>query len=170
MKTLLIILAAVAASLVLIAIAASAGTSSPSRAVSHAQDQAPLLTLPRAAAAGQSTLFGHIHSLELVGNRYELRFDPALWLTGITAQRAKGSKDVPNDYFILDTDHRLLTYIVPKTARVTILTRGTNTTPISVARLSQRVADGKTKHNGFWLLIGKQYPSPVLTIDQQYQP
>jgi hypothetical protein len=170
MKTLLIILTAIAASLVLVAIAATARTTSASHAVSHAQGQTALLTLPRATTAGQSTLFGHIRSLKPVGNRFELRFDPALWLTGITAQRAKGSKDVPNDYFILDTDHRLLTYIVPQTAHVTILTRGTNTTPISVARFAERVAGDKTRHAGFWLLIGKQYPSPVLTIDQQYQP
>ena len=60
-----------------------------------------LLKLPPAAAAGEFTMYGHIKSLTRKGRRFELRFDPALWLTGATASRAKiedtVSGDVAND-------------------------------------------------------------------------
>jgi len=139
-----------------------------------AQRQAPLLTLPRAAEAGQQTQFGRIASLNRVGSRYILRFDPASLLTGYTAQRAKredtGSGEVPNDYYILDETHRLLSYVVPAGTPVTVLTHGTNTTPISIAALSRRVRSGREKGVTFWLLIGNKYPTPVLSIDQQYRP
>ncbi len=139
-----------------------------------AQRQAPLLKLPRAADAGQQTQFGRINSLTRVGSRYVLRFDPASFLTGYTAERAKredtGSGDVPNDYYILDETHRLLSYVVPAATPVTVLTHGTNTTPISVAALARRVRSGQEKGVTFWLLIGNKYPTPVLSIDQQYRP
>ena len=139
-----------------------------------AQRQAPLLTLPRAAEAGQQTQFGRITSLNRVGSRYILRFDPALLLTGYTAQRAKredtGSGEVPNDYYILDETHRLLSYVVPAGTPVTVLTHGTNTTPVSIAALARRVRNGQEKGVTFWLLIGNKYPTPVLSIDQQYRP
>jgi hypothetical protein len=139
-----------------------------------AQRQAPLLTLPRAADAGQQTQFGRISSLTRVGSRYILRFDPASFLTGYTAERAKhedtGSSDVPNDYYIVDETHRLLSYVVPAGTPVTVLTHGTNTTTTSVAALARRVRNGDERGIGFWLLIGKQYPTPVRSIDQQYQP
>jgi hypothetical protein len=139
-----------------------------------AQQQAPLLKLPRAADAGQQTQFGRIDSLTRAGSRYVLRFDPASFLTGYTAERAKredtGSGDVPNDYYILDETHRLLSYVVPAGTPVTVLTHGTNTTPISVTALARRVRSGREKGIGFWLLIGSKYPTPALSIDQQYQP
>jgi hypothetical protein len=126
--------------------------------------------------------YGHVKSLIRKGNRFELRFDPALWLTGVPAERAKledtGSTDVPNDYYIVDEGHRLLTYVVPASARVTILTGGGATsTRITVAELAQIVAGRNPKHRrlseqkaGYWIRIGNQYPSPVLSLDQQYQP
>ncbi len=139
-----------------------------------AERQAPLLTLPRAAEAGQQTQFGRIGSLTRIGSRYILRFDPASLLTGYTAQRAKredtGSSEVPNDYYILDETHRLLSYVVPAATPVTVLTHGTNTTPISMAALARRVRSGREKGVTFWLLIGNKYPTPVLSIDQQYRP
>ena len=41
---------------------------------------------------------------------------------------------------------------------------------ISVAALARRVRGGQEQGVGFWLLIGNKYPTPVLSIDQQYQP
>jgi len=140
-----------------------------------AHRQARLLTLPRAAQAGQQTQFGYIHSLQRSGRaRYILRFDPAWFLTGYTAERAKledtGSTDVPNDYYIVDETHRLLSYAVPADTPVTVLTHGTNTTRISVAALARRVRSPQKQRVGFWLLIGNKYPTPVLSIDQPYRP
>src|SRR5438045_2286270 len=86
------------------------------------------LLLPRAAPAGQMTLFGHIRRLTRRGGHFELRFDPAWFTTGLTASRAKledtGSSDVPNDVYVIEEGHRLLTYIVPTTAQVTVLADG----------------------------------------------
>jgi hypothetical protein len=137
---------------------------------------APLLRLPRAARAGQSTLYGHIRSLRRTAGRYEMRFDPAQWLTGVTASRAAledtGSSDVPNDYYLVDESHRLFTYVVPASAHVTIVTglpgRGPCTTAVSVARLVRVVRAGTGF--GFWIRVGAKYPSLVLSLDQQYQP
>src|SRR5512132_2476207 len=86
--------------------------------------------------------YGHVKSLKPAASGYELRVDPALWLGGLTAQRAAVEDKVlppggpvPNDYYIRDEGHRLLTYRAPAGARVTVLTykdqiRGT---PITVA-------------------------------------
>src|SRR5919197_2880929 len=109
--------------------------------VAAGSSAAVVAKLPPAASAGQQTLYGHVKSLTRKGARFELRFDPAWWLTGVTASRAKredtGSSDVPNDYYIVEEGHRLLTYVVPATARVTVLTRGRPTTAITVSELAQ---------------------------------
>jgi hypothetical protein len=144
------------------------------------------LRLPRAAAAGETTQYGHIKSLRRVGARYQLRFDPALWLGGVTAERAavedgaiRPGQPVPNDYYIVDEGHRLLTFLVPKTARVTVLTNGINSTRITIAELAQIVKGRNPRHRplydrgnnlGYWLLVSYRYPSAVRSIDQQYQP
>ena len=44
--------------------------------------------LPPAAPAGQWVLFGHIRSLARKNGRFEMRFDPAWVLSGVTAERA----------------------------------------------------------------------------------
>jgi hypothetical protein len=125
-----------------------------------------LLLLPRAAAAGETTLYGHIKSLTRKGGRYELRFDPAWWLTGATAKRAKledtGSGDVANDYYVVEEGHRLLTFLVPAGAHVTVLVRGTCTTPVTVSQLARSVPPA-----GFWIRIRID---TVRSIDQQYRP
>jgi hypothetical protein len=89
-----------------------------------------------------------------------------------------GSADVPNDYYIVEEGHRLLTYVVAPTARVTVLTRGAPaTTRIAVAELAQLVKGRNPKHRkllepkaGFWIRIASSYPSPVVSLEQQYQP
>jgi hypothetical protein len=114
-----------------------------------------------------------------------LRVDPALWLSGVTAYHAAvedkaiaPGEPVSNDYYIRDSDHRLLTYRVPSNARVTVLTRaGTGpipTTAISVAEFAQIVQGKNPKHRrllepkaGFWLRVAIDR---VFSLDQQYQP
>lgn len=145
-----------------------------------------LLRLPRAAGAGQLSLFGHVESLTKKGSRYELRFDPALMLTGVTASRAAvedgvidPGQPVDNDYYIRDETHKLLTYLVPAGARVTVLVNpgaGLRSVPITVAKLSQIVKGRNPKgrplydrsnHLGYWALVDAD---TVRSLDQQYQP
>jgi hypothetical protein len=94
-------------------------------------------------------IFGHIKSLERSGDHYLLRFDPASFTSGVTANTAAAEdgavepgQPVPNDNYVVDESDRLLTYLVPETANVTILTTG-GTQPLyqtqsSVARCSSR--------------------------------
>ena len=126
-------------------------------------------------------LYGHVKSLTRTGHRFVMRIDPAWWLTGLAAERACGCKPVPNDYYVVDETHRLLTFAVRRDAHVTVLTRhGTGaipTTSISVAELAQLVKGKNPNHRqliepkaGFWIRIGDKYPNPVVSLDQQYQP
>ena len=121
-----------------------------------------------------------------MGARYELRFDPALWLGGVTAQRAavqdgaiRPGQPVPNDYYIVDEGHRLLTFLVPRTARVTVLDERHQLDADTVAELAQIVRGRNPRHRplydrdnnlGYWLLVSYRYPAAVRSIDQQYQP
>ena len=151
---------------------------------------APALGLSRSAGAPTSSpatkppsvFYGHIKTMVRKGQRFEIKFDPAWWLTGVAAQRAKledtGSSDVPNDYYIVEEGHRLLTFAVLANARVTVLTGGgDHSTRISAAELA-KIVNGKNPRNrrlserkaGFWIQIGPKYPNPAVTLDQQYQP
>jgi hypothetical protein len=136
---------------------------------------------PSERPVGAGTLYGHIRSLTRTGRSFQMRFDPAWWLSGRPAERAKledtGSADVPNDYYIVEEGHRLLTYVVPATARVTVLTGGVQTTRITVSELAEIVKGRNPRHRrlfepkaGFWIQVGARYPSPVLALYQQYQP
>ena len=127
----------------------------------------------------QTVLFGHIKSLTPKGADYELRFDPALFLTGETANVAAaedGTVDpgqpVPNDNYVVDEGHRLFTYIVPSDAKVTVLTKSPESTPITVAELAQIVAGDhkplwESIDTGFWL---RARIDTVRSLDQQYHP
>jgi hypothetical protein len=129
--------------------------------------------------------YGHIKSMTRKAGRFEMRFDPAWWLSGVAAQRAavedkviRPGEAVPNDYYIVEEGHRLLTYVVPATAHVTVLTGGgAHATSITVSELAQIVSGKNPKHRrlsepkaGFWIRIGVKYPNPALSLDQQYQP
>ena len=123
--------------------------------------------------------FGYIKSLERKGSGFELRFDPAWFLSGETANVAAAEdgavepgEPVPNDNYVVNEGHRLLTYIVPADARVTVLTESPEGTPISVEELAQIVA-GNHKPlwepitTGFWIRI---HIDTVRSLDQQYHP
>ena len=126
--------------------------------------------------------FGHVKSLERKGGGYELRFDPALMLSGQTANVAAAEdgavpagQPVPNDNYVVDEGHRLLTYEVPANAHVTVLTKGVTGSPISVAELAQLVRGenpfGKPLFEpiatGFWIRV---HVDTVRSLDQQYHP
>src|SRR5919204_736989 len=110
--------------------------------VAAGSSAAVIAKLPPAASAGQQTMYGHVRSLTRKGARFELRFDPAWWLTGVTASRAKledtGSSDVPNDYYIVEEGHRLLTYLVSPDAHVMVITRtGSGSIPATAITVSE---------------------------------
>jgi hypothetical protein len=127
-------------------------------------------------------LYGHVKSVTRKGARFELRFDPALFLTGETARRAAvedgalpPGEPIPNDYYIRDESHRLLTFLVPAAARVTVITRDqTRSAGITVAELAQIVKGKNPKHRrlygpqlGYWIHVSID---TVRSLEQQYQP
>jgi hypothetical protein len=136
-------------------------------------------------APQQAVQFGYIKSLVPKGGRYVLRFDPAWFLTGVTANTAAAEdgavepgQPVPNDSYVLNESHRLLTYFVPPDARVTVITQHGNpgqlgATPITVSQLAQIVQG--TSHlklfepidTGFWITVRID---TVRELDQQYHP
>jgi hypothetical protein len=178
MKTLLIILAALS----VVVGAACASSHRSSAATPAAKRSCELISVPPAARARQEVLWGHIKSLDRKGRWFEMRFDPALFLNGVTAARAaaQDGQEVANDYYVVDETRRLLTYLVAPKAHVTILTRGRcMTTEIGVPELSQilkgknprgRRLFGRTSSFGFWIRVDYRYPNPVVSLDQQYQP
>lgn len=130
--------------------------------------------------------YGHIRSLVRKGSRYELRFDPAFWLGGSTANRAAledkvigPGETVPNDYYIRDESRQVLTYRVPTTARATVLVQGAGgirSQRVGIAELAQivRVRNPQGRrlydrgnHLGYWARIQLD---TVRALDQQYQP
>ena len=136
--------------------------------------------LPPAAPAGQMTLYGHVKTITRRGGRFEMQFDPAWFTTGVTASRGAlqntGSSDVPNDNYVVEEGHRLLTYLVPTSARITVLTnngQGIAATPINVSELSRIVSGGKHRRlfepldSGVWIRV---HVDTVRSLDQQYRP
>jgi hypothetical protein len=129
--------------------------------------------------------FGHIKTLTHTGANYTLRFDPAWFLSGKTANVAAAEdgavepgQPVPNDNYVLDEGHRLLTYVVPPDAHVTVITRHGDpaqlgATPITVAELA-KIVDGTSTmrlfeplDSGTWITVDID---TVRRIDQQYRP
>jgi len=129
--------------------------------------------------------FGHISSLERESGRWLLRFDPAWFTSGVTANEAAAEdgavepgEPVPNDNYVVDEGHRLLTYLVPSDTPVTVLTRqgdpaNFGATSISVEELSQLVAGEQPIElfepldTGVWIRV---HVDTVCSIDQQYRP
>ena len=130
-------------------------------------------------------IFGHIASLAKKGDDYELRFDPAWFTSGVTANTAAAEdgvvapgEPVPNDNYRVEEGHRLLTYLVPPSTPVTVLTRegdpaAFGATSISVAELAELVAGEKPVElfepldSGVW---ARYHVDTVCALDQQYQP
>jgi hypothetical protein len=132
----------------------------------------------------ERTYYGHIRTLDRDGSSYRLRFDPALLLTGETANVAAAEdgavepgEPVPNDNYVLDESHRPLTFIVPGDAQVKVLTRHGQgqfgATPVTVAELAEIVhgTSGvrlfESLDSGVWITVDND---SVRSIDQQYRP
>jgi hypothetical protein len=131
---------------------------------------------------GRIVQFGYVKSLTRKGSGFELKFDPALMLSGAAANAAAAEdgavepgQPVPNDNYVVDEGHRLLTYEVPASAHVTALTEGVTGTSITVSELAQLVS-GENPFprplfepitTGFWILVDVD---TVRSLDQQYRP
>lgn len=179
MKRSLILVAAVAA--LVGAVTASVGLlAAPASSAGTAKPRPGSRLLPPATPAGQMSLYGHIASLRRTSGRFELRFDPAWFTSGGTARRAKradtGSSDVPNDNYVVEEGHRLLTFVVPTRARITVLTNdgtGLSSTPITVAELARIVNGGRHRKlfepldSGVWIRVRVD---TVRELAQQYRP
>lgn len=133
-------------------------------------------------APGEQVQFGYVKSLTRKGSRYELRFDPAWFLTGETANVAAAEdgavepgEPVPNDNYVVNEGHRLFTFLVPADARVTVLTNGVSGSPVTVAQLAELVRGEnpfprplfEPLTTGFWIRINID---TVRSLDQQYRP
>ncbi len=130
-------------------------------------------------------IYGHVKSLERTGDQFELRFDPAWFTSGVTASAAAAEdgavepgQPVANDNFVVDESHRLLTYLVPETTPVTVLTnegdpQQLGATPSSVFELERIVNGGihrrlsESLASGVWIRV---HIDTVCSIDQQYRP
>jgi hypothetical protein len=138
-----------------------------------------------AAAPCGDREFGHIDSLKRDGDGYRLRFDPAWFTSGVTANEAAAEdgavepgQPVPNDNYVVDEGHRLLTYLVPADARVTVLTRhgdpaNFGATEVGVDELAELV-DGQKPvdlfeplDSGVWIRFDVD---TVCSVEQQYVP
>jgi hypothetical protein len=130
-------------------------------------------------------IFGHVESLDNRGDEFQLWFDPALLTSGVTANSAAAEdgevapgEPVPNDNYVVDDLHRLLTYRVPTDTPVTVLTRDGDpqqlgATPTTVSELARIVNDGDDRElsepleSGVWIRV---HGDTVCSIDQQYRP
>lgn len=138
-----------------------------------------------AAASCGDRQYGHIRSLTRDGDGYRLRFDPAWFNSGVTANDAAAEdgvvepgQPVPNDNYVVDEGQRLLTYLVPADARVTVLTRhgdpaNFGATEVRVDELAELV-DGQKPvdlfeplDSGVWIRFDVD---TVCSIEQQYRP
>jgi hypothetical protein len=140
---------------------------------------------PPLAGSAVQDLSGHIVALTPTKSGYLLRFDPAWWLGGLTANVAAAEDEhvscppascdpVPNDYYVVDESHRALTFVLPRAARGTVLTSGSNLagTQIGADQLARIVAGHGLKlfeplESGAWIRVRID---TVLTFRQQYRP
>jgi hypothetical protein len=170
--------------LLLVALAAGCGGSRTAvRTVTVGRTTTP-------SAMGDQRLYGRIRSLVRMGDHFELRFVPALFLSGVTANVAQAEAQgtacepsacppVANDNYVVDEGHLALFYVVPAGVRGTVLTRtGSNggpfpTTSITATQLVQLVAGRSSLKlfeplaSGVWILV---HGDTVRAFAQQYRP
>ena len=137
------------------------------------------------SATGDQRLYGQVKSLERKGDHYELRFDHALFLSGVAANVAQAEDQhtpcrpsacppVANDNYVVDEGRRLLTYLVPADVRGGVIaTCCTPSTTITVGQLAE-IVSGKSSlklfeplSTGVWILV---HVDTVRTFAQQYLP
>jgi hypothetical protein len=138
---------------------------------------------PTAAAACGDRSYGHIASLERESDGYRMRFDPAWFTSGVTANKAaeedgavEPGEPVPNDNYRIDEGHRLLTYYVAPNAHVTVLAKHGDqfgSTTVTVPQLAQLVRGEQPVElfepldTGAWIRV---HVDTICDVEQQYLP
>lgn len=132
------------------------------------------------------SFYGRIVSAQPAAGGYLLRFDPAWWLGGVTANVAfaqamhqscapRACESVPNDYYVLDEGHATLTFFLPRGAHGTVLTQPLKFpgTRVTAARLVALVGQGararlfEPLESGVWLRVNSD---TITGFAQQYRP
>jgi hypothetical protein len=150
------------------------------------------VTVAPSAATSLSRLidqrfYGRIESLQRRGDRYELRFTPAWFLTGLTANVAQAEDQgtacapstcppVANDNYVIE-GARALTFILPAGAHGTVLgtggSSGFRSRTIGAAQLAGLVAGTSSLKlfeplsSGVWILV---HVDTVRAFAQHYHP
>jgi hypothetical protein len=121
------------------------------------------------------------------GDGYLMQFDPAWYLSGITANVAAAQDEhvacapakcepVPNDHHIVDETHRALTFSVSADTRGSVLTQKNYSLTgmqISAAELAAILAGTSPLKlleplaSGVWITV---HIGTVTSFEQQYQP
>lgn len=138
-----------------------------------------------ALPAADQSFYGTIVSMTPDrGGGYVMRFDPAWFLSGVTANvlyaegqhktcAPRACEGVPDDYAVLEGGHRALTFLVPAATRGTVLLHGVPGTTVSVAELARYVRQGfhakifEPLISGVWIQV---HIDTVTTFRQQYRP
>jgi hypothetical protein len=170
---------------VLAVVLAAAGAAHLRAAPQVSQAASPFLPTPPVGAPRQIVIFARVKAAVAKGSRFEVRVDPAEYLSGETANRAAIADKlippgdvVPNDHYIRDEGHKLLAYKLPANAHITVITNdgtsGPRATAISPSELGQIVKGKNPNHrhlfepkNGFWIRLASD---TALALDQQYSP
>ena len=173
-------LASMLVGLLVLALLASSGPDASRAADRGKRAASPFLPTPPLSPPRQRVFYGHAKSLVRRGGHWELQVDPAEFLSGLTANRAAVEDGaiapgdaVPNDYYVRDEGHRLLTFRVPVGTPITVVTLGIKATRITVSALARVLAGKPTPRRlfepgaGFWIRVAGD---TVRAIDQQYQP
>jgi hypothetical protein len=137
-----------------------------------------------AAPCGEQRLYGHVAGLAHKEPADELRFDPAWFTSGLTANTAAAEdgavpagQPVPNDNYVVDETHRAFVYKLPAGTPITVLTRGgpgpLGETPVGLPELERIVNGGRHRalfeplDSGVWIRV---HGDTVCAFDQQYRP
>jgi len=153
------------------------------RTVTHTVTVTRTATVPSA----DQRIYGHIRGVTSSAGGYEVRFDPAWFLTGVTANAAAADDrgltceptacpGVPDDNLVVDESNRTYIYLLPAGVRGTVLTTsssGFEATTVTGSQLA-RIAGGTSAlrlfeplESGVWLTV---HIDTIRSFAQQYMP